>query len=220
MKRGVMYTPSHFKQEDVSAVHEMMRLIGFVSLVTNTAHGLIATQAPILFDPSEGDYGIIRGHIARANSQWKEILVSREALAIFTGPSAYISPNWYAAKREHGKVVPTWSYIAIHAYGEIAFSEDRDKLLDIVTRLTDVHESSFEHPWKVSDAPVDYIEAMLKAIIAFEMKITRIESSWKLSQNRSEADRAGVLAGLRDRREAVLKEMERLYALPLSDKKS
>src|SRR4051812_33318269 len=135
----------------------MMRRVGFVSLVTNSERGLIATQAPVLLDAAEGEHGVLRGHIARANSQWKET-TSSEALAIFTGPSAYVSPNWYAAKREHGKVVPTWNYIAVHAYGEIEFSDDRGGLLDIVTRLTNLHESSFEHPWKVTDAPADYIE--------------------------------------------------------------
>lgn len=197
----------------------MMRHIGLVSLVTTTPHGLVATQAPVLFD-ADADHGVLRGHIARANSQWKDTPAGTEALAIFTGPNAYISPNWYAAKREHGKVVPTWNYIAIHAYGEIHFSEDRDKLLDIVTRLTEAHESSLEHPWKVGDAPADYIEAMLKAIIAFEVKITRIESSWKLSQNRSEADRAGAMAGLQQRGEEVAKEMERLDAPPSPKEKS
>ena len=209
-----MYTPAHFKQDDAAALHETMRRIGFVSLVTTAANGLVATQAPVLFDSAEGEHGVLRGHIARANMQWNSSLPDAEALAIFTGPNAYISPNWYAAKREHGRVVPTWNYIAIHAYGRVSFSEDRDLLFNIVTRLTEKHEASFERPWKVSDAPADYIENMLKAIVAFELKISRIESSWKLSQNRSEADREGVLNGLSERGEAVLDEMKRFHKSP------
>ncbi len=215
-----MYTPSHFKQEDLSAIHEAMRRIGYVSLVTNTAHGLVATQAPVLLDAEGSEHGVLRGHIARANLQWKDTPERTEALAIFTGANAYISPSWYATKREHGKVVPTWNYIAIHAYGEIHFSDDRTQLLDIVTRLTEAHESSFQRPWKVSDAPAEYIEGLLRAIVAFEMKITRIESAWKLSQNRSDADRAGAMAGLHDRGEEVAKEMERLYAPPSTKDKN
>lgn len=219
LKRGFVYIPSQFKQEDPAAIHEMMRRVRFVSLITNSERGLVATQAPVLFDANEGEHGVLRGHIARANPQWKETTAS-EALAIFTGPNAYISPQWYAAKREHGRVVPTWNYVAVHAYGVIHFTDNREKLLDIVTRLTEMHEASFEHPWKVSDAPADYVEAMLKAIVAFELKITRIEGSWKLSQNRSEADRAGTMAGLAQRGEDVVKEMERLYAPPPPDKTS
>jgi transcriptional regulator len=202
-----MYVPSHFKQEELSAIHELISRAGFASLVTATANGMIATQAPVLCAISEGNYGTLRGHIARANSQWKTAKPGREALAIFLGPNDYISPQWYEAKREHGRVVPTWNYVAVHAYGEIKFSNDRDLLLDIVTRLTNKHEERSENAWKVTDAPAEYIEGMLKAIVAFEMPISRIEASWKLSQNRSEADRAGVVAGLKERGSTVAEEM-------------
>jgi transcriptional regulator len=208
---GAMYTPTSFKQEDRAVLSEAMRRIGFVSLVTTTREGLVATQAPVLFDGDEGEHGVLRGHIARANSQWASALPDTEGLAIFTGPHAYISPQWYAAKREHGRVVPTWNYVAVHAYGRVSFSDDRDLLFNIVTRLTEQHESSFEQPWKVSDAPAEYIESMLKAIVAFEMKVSRIEGSWKLSQNRSQADRAGVITGLQAHEEKLLDEMEQIY---------
>lgn len=125
-----------------------------------------------------------------------------------------MSPQWYAAKREHGKVVPTWNYVAVHAYGRVKFSHDRDLLLEIVTRLTEKNEAEFDHPWKVSDAPAEYIEGMLKAIVAFEMPISRIEASWKLSQNRSDADRTGALEGLRARGSAVAEEMSKAMHSP------
>lgn len=203
-----MYTPSSFKQEDVAVLREMMTRTGFISLVTNAATGLLATQAPVLFDPDHGEHGMLRGHIARANPQWKTA-AEQEALAIFVGPNGYVSPQWYAAKREHGRVVPTWNYVAVHAHGKVRFSDDRDLLLEIVTRLTGKHEADFDQPWKVSDAPSDYVEGMLKAIVAFEMPILRIEGSWKLSQNRSDADRAGALEGLRSQGNTVSEEMSK-----------
>ncbi len=206
-----MYIPSHFRPEDVAAVHESMTRTGFVSLVTNTASGLIATQAPVLFDATVGEHGILRGHIARGNLQWKAALVEQEALAIFVGPNGYVSPQWYAAKREHGRVVPTWNYVSVHAYGKVRFSEDRELLLRIVAQLTEKHEAKSELPWKVSDAPAEYIEGLLKAIVAFEMPITRMEASWKLNQNRSEADRRGAMEGLKERGEAVAEEMEKTF---------
>ncbi len=205
-----MYTPSHFKQEDLAAIREVMERSGFVSLVTKTETGLIATQAPVLLDEG-GEFGVLRGHIARANLQWKTSLAEQEGLAIFVGPNGYVSPQWYASKREHGRVVPTWNYVAVHAYGPVKFSEDRDLLLDIVTRLTEKHEKSFELPWKVSDAPADYVEGMLKAIVAFEMPITRMEASWKLSQNKTDADRSGSLTGLRERGMDVAAEMGKVW---------
>lgn len=205
-----MYIPSHFKQEDLTKIHELMQRVGFVSLVTSTSDGLVATQAPVLFDAKDGEHGTLRGHVARANAQWKTSPGQGEGLAIFIGANGYVSPQWYASKREHGKVVPTWNYVAVHAYGPVRFSEDRALLLDIVTRLTEKQEAGFEHPWKVSDAPADYIENMLNAIVAFEMPVTRIEASWKLSQNKTEADRNGVMSGLRERGEPVVEEMEKL----------
>lgn len=206
-----MYIPSHFKPEDLATVHELMGRTGFVSLVTNTAGGMVATQAPVLFDATSGQHGILRGHIARANPQWKTALTEHEALAIFVGPNGYVSPRWYAAKREHGRVVPTWNYVAVHAYGQVRFSEDRELALKIVTKLTEKQEAGSEQPWKVSDAPAEYIDGLLKAIVAFEMTINRIDASWKLSQNRSEADRRGAMEGLKERGEKVAEEMEKIY---------
>ncbi len=213
-----MYIPPPFKQEDIAVLRETMTRIGFVSLVTDTATGLLATQAPVLFDTNDGEHGTLRGHIARANPQWKAA-TDQDALAIFVGSNGYVSPQWYAAKREHGRVVPTWNYVAVHAYGKVRFSDDRDLLLDIVTRLTEKNEADFDHPWKVSDAPSDYVEGMLKAIVAFEMPISRIEASWKLSQNRSEADRSGTMEGLRSRGSAVAEEVQQTLRSPKQKEK-
>ena len=212
-----MYTPPSFKQEDLAALREMMSQIAFISLITPTISGLLATQAPVLFDPNLGEHGTLRGHIARANQQWKTA-TEGEGLAIFLGPNSYVSPQYYASKREHGRVVPTWNYIAIHAYGLVRFSEDRELLRGIVTRLTEHHEAKFEIPWKVSDAPADYIEGMLGAIVAFEMPIARIEASWKLSQNKTEADRTGVMEGLQNRGCPVAGEMEKTFLSPKENK--
>lgn len=202
-----MYVPSQFRQEDLTALHELMGRVGFISLVTTTPNGMLATHAPVLCNTSDGPHGTLRGHIARANPQWKTADAGQEALAIFVGPNDYISPQWYEAKREHGRVVPTWNYVAVQAYGKITFSDDRDLLLDIVTRLTEKHEAASERPWRVSDAPAEYVEGLLRAIVAFEMPISRIEASWKLSQNRSEADRNGAIAGLKAKDSSVAEEM-------------
>lgn len=152
-----------------------------------------------MLDRTRGERGTLFGHIARGNAQWRQTQLGSEALAIFLGPDAYITPRWYQTTKDDGKVVPTWNYIAIHARGPITFFEDSVQLRHMVTRLTDHHESTAEEPWKVSDAPDDYIEAQLKTIVGFEIPITNIEGKWKMSQNRSPNDRAGVISGLEER---------------------
>ncbi len=138
------------------------------------------------------------GHIARGNSQWRDTSPNTEALAIFVGPDAYISPSWYQSKKETGKVVPTWNYVAIHAHGPVAFFEDAARLRENVTQLTNHHEATFPKPWQVTDAPGSYIDAELKSIVGFEMSIRRIEGKWKMNQNRPEEDRRGVIRGLNE----------------------
>jgi transcriptional regulator len=195
-----MYVPSHFKEDRVPELHAAIRTIGIGTLITNGAEGLEASHIPLLIDPEPAPYGTLRGHIARSNGQWKRLAQGAgggsEALVTFLGPDAYVTPNWFPSKRETGKVVPTWNYIAIHAYGLLRFFEDRAPLLDIVTRLTDLHEGRRAAPWAVTDAPADYIDTMLKAIVGFELPIARLEGKWKLSQNKSAADVAGIRAGL------------------------
>jgi transcriptional regulator len=190
-----MYLPPHFKIDELAAIHAAMRASRLATLVTATADGLIGTPLPLMLSEGEGEYGTLYGHVARPNPQWKLPTIG-EAMAIFTGPDAYVTPSWYVTKTEHGKVVPTWNYVAVHAYGSAEFFEDADRLLDVVTRLTALHESSREEAWEVSDAPADFIKAQLRGIVGVRMPITRIDAKKKMSQNRKLEDRAGVIAGL------------------------
>lgn len=190
-----MYIPPAFREDDVAVLHAEMRAVRLAQLVTATADGLIATPVPLIVDGTEGPYGVLYGHVARANPQWKTAPVG-EAMALFMGPHAYVTPSWYATKRETGMVVPTWNYIAIHAYGTVEFFEDADRLIDVVTRLTNLHEGARAKPWAVTDAPDSFIRSQLHGIVGLRIPITRLEGKRKMSQNRNEADRAGVTAGL------------------------
>ena len=190
------YNPPQFKQDDVATLHAAIRANGFGSLVTMGADGLEASHVPMLIDTDPAPYGTLIGHIARANPQWRTARPDVAALATFLGPNAYITPAWYPTKEENGKVVPTWNYVAIHAAGALTFFDEPDRLLALVTRLTEHHEARRMAPWAVSDAPADYIQGMLKGIVGFELKLTRLEGKWKMSQNRPAADRAGVVEGL------------------------
>ena len=189
-----MYTPSAFREDDPSVVRQIIREARLATLVTATSEGLVATPLP-LFLREEGEHGVLYGHVAKANPHWKLPPIG-DALAMFAGPDAYISPSLYAAKREHGKVVPTWNYVAVHAYGPIEFFEDERRLYDIVTTLTTQYESPRPDPWAVTDAPADFIQTHLRAIVGLRLPITRIEGKRKLSQNRPVADREGVVSGL------------------------
>jgi transcriptional regulator len=191
-----MYLPPQFREDDVPALHAAIRQIAFGSLVTLGADGLIASHVPMLIDPAPAPYGTLLGHVARANPQWRGPAADVQALAMFVGPNAYVTPSWYPTKRETGKVVPTWNYVAIHAYGPVEFFEDADRLLALVTRLTESQEAPRAAPWAVSDAPAEFVRAQLKGIVGFALPIARLEGKWKMSQNRNEADRAGVRDGL------------------------
>lgn len=198
-----MYVPPAFRDDDLPSLHATMRQARLANLVTATAEGLIATPLPLFLAPEEGSYGTLYGHLARANPQWR-LPPAGEAMALFTGPDAYVSPSWYPSKQEHGKVVPTWNYVAVHAYGPAEFFEDANRLLDVVTRLTTLHEASRAasgaepgaRPWAVADAPEDFIRTQLKGIVGLRLPIARIDGKRKMSQNRSAGDRAGVAAGL------------------------
>ena len=194
-----MYIPDYFRpsDEDVRAV---LRAPGAVHLITSTARGLLATLLPMVHDePGQpaglGEFGALLGHVAIKNDQWREPAIG-EALAIVRGPDAYITPTWYAAKREHGRVVPTWNYTLIHAYGRLVVHEDAAWLEANVRRLVETHEAARPEPWAVDDAPRPYVEGQLRAIVGVELLIDRIEAKDKLSQNRSDADIDGVIAGL------------------------
>lgn len=190
-----MYIPPAFRVDDVADIHRIMREARSATLVTATAEGLIGTPLPMLLDENEGQYGTLYAHVARANPQWK-LVPTGEAMVVFAGPEAYVTPSWYATKQETHKVVPTWNYIAVHAYGPVEFFDDADRLLDVVTRLTDLHEQSREDRWAVTDAPTDFIKAQLRGIIGLRMPITRLDGKRKMSQNRNAADRAGAIDGL------------------------
>ena len=197
-----MYVPPLFKEDRIDVLHDAIRRTGLATLVTLTADGLIASHVPMLLDPDPAPYGTLIGHVARPNPQARGAI--GEALAIFQGPEAYITPSWYATKRATGKVVPTWNYVAIHAYGTVEFFDDRERLRDVVTRLTERQEMPRAEPWAVTDAPADFTDGMLKGIVGFALPITRLEGKWKMSQNRPAEDRAGVVEGLQaDGREDV-----------------
>ncbi|HTI81985.1 MAG TPA: FMN-binding negative transcriptional regulator [Acetobacteraceae bacterium] len=191
-----MYVPPLFKEDRIDVLHDAIRSTGLATLITNTAGGLIASHVPMLLDTAPAPYGTLIGHLARPNPQARGAI--GEALAIFQGSEAYITPSWYATKRENGKVVPTWNYVAIHAYGSVEFFNDRERLRDVVTRLTERQESLRSEPWAVTDAPDDFVDMMLKGIVGFAMPITRLEGKWKMSQNRPAEDRSGVVAGLEE----------------------
>jgi transcriptional regulator len=191
-----MYTPKAFEVTDLPLLHAAMKQSELATLVTNTTHGLVATHLPLMLDVTRGEYGTLTGHVSRANLQWRESDPEAEALIIFLGLDSYVSPNWYPAKQETGRVVPTWNYAAIHAYGRVTFFEDTERLRAVVTELTQKHEASFPAPWQVSDAPATYIDSQLKAIVGFECQITRLEGKQKFNQNRSVEDRLGVIEGL------------------------
>lgn len=192
-----MYTPAHF-EAGPDALRGLLTRPGAANLVTATSHGLLATLLPIVYDPSVGKHGALHTHVARNNPQWSEPAIG-ESLMIIQGADAYISPSWYASKAEHGRVVPTWNYSTAHVYGNIVIRDDPAWIAGQVRRLTNVHESGFEHPWSVDDAPERYISGQLRAIVGIELVITRIEAKTKLSQNRSAADLDGVIAGLTSR---------------------
>lgn len=188
-----MYVPAHFAIS-ASQVRELLAGVQAADLVTSTERGLLSTYLPLLYDPDHGEHGALLGHVARPNEQWQVPPVG-EALVIVRGPDAYVSPGWYATKAEHGRVVPTWNYVAAHVYGELVVHDDVAWLEALVRRLTERHEAAMPHPWSVDDAPDRYVAGQLRAIVGVEVAISRVEAKAKLSQNRP-ADVAGVIAGL------------------------
>lgn len=187
-----MYIPSFNRIDDDGEIRRFVAAARSAEFVTVDPDGVpVATLLPIMW---EGD--VVLAHMAKANPQWKSIAPGSPALLISTGPQAYVSPSWYAVKAEHGRVVPTWNYSAVHLSGTVRVHEDKEWLRDVVTRLTGVHENVRSEPWRVSDAPERYIDGQLGGIVGLEVTVTRVEGKAKLSQNRSDADRRGVVAGL------------------------
>jgi transcriptional regulator len=190
-----MYLPKHFEQSDRAALTALMRERPLATLVV-AGDEPTADLIPLEYHADAGPHGTLRGHVARANPLWRH--AGTQALAVFTGPEAYISPGWYASKREHGKVVPTWNYTMVQARGVLRAVDDAPWLRALVGRLTDHHEAVQPAPWQVSDAPEDFVQQMLRAIVGIEIELTALAGKWKVGQNRSAADREGVARGLQE----------------------
>jgi transcriptional regulator len=191
-----MYLPRHFEETRAPILHELIRAYPLGVLVGLTSSGLVANHIPFEVEPDPAPFGTLRGHVARANPFWRECAPDVEALAVFRGPDAYVSPAWYPTKHDTGKVVPTWNYAVVHAHGPVRFIEDRAWLRQLVEQLTNRHEAGRREPWRITDAPPDYIDRQLGAIVGIEIPITRLVGKWKVGQNRPPEDRAGVVEGL------------------------
>lgn len=211
-----MYVPEHFRMSDAAEMHALMRAHPLATLVSAGPAGLVATQLPTVLK-AEGGHGVIECHLARANPHWKDLTAASEALMIFHGPDGYITPNWYPSKADHQKVVPTWNYVTVHAYGAPLVRQDRDWLLAHVAELTDQQEAIGQSgadatPWKLTDAPPAFVEVMLRGIVGFRFEISRLEGKQKMSQNREMRDVQGVAEGLARRAQGDDAEMARRAA--------
>jgi transcriptional regulator len=192
-----MYVPAHFAVSDPDQVAAFVEQAGAADFVTFDGTRMTASLLPVIWDRSGGEHGRLLGHLALANPQWEAADAGVPALAIVHGPQAYVSPSWYPSTRQHGRVVPTWNYTSVHFTGPVTFHRDAGWLRDIVTRLTEQHEHDRDHRWWVQDAPDAYIEGQLRGIVGIEMLVQDVQAKAKLSQNRSPADQAGAIAGLR-----------------------
>jgi len=202
-----MYLPSHFKETRVEVLHRLIHDHPLGALVTFGADGLNANHVPFEVDPDPAPFGILRAHVARANPVWREFSKEVEPLVIFQGAQIYVTPSWYQTKKDTGKVVPTFNYIVVHAYGTMRVIEDSAWLREFVGGLTDRFQAPRAQPWAVTDAPEDFVTMQLRAIVGIEIQLTRLIGKWKTSQNRPAADQEGVVAGLRESDDAVARAM-------------
>lgn len=207
-----MYLPKQFVETDVQVLHALIGAHPLATWVVHTEGGLQANHIPFVLDPHRGKFGTLVGHIARANDLNKLCREPMDSLLIFQGSDAYISPSWYPSKQDHGKVVPTWNYAVVHAHGQARLVDDREWLLAQLAQLTEAHESGRTAPWQVEDAPADFIDGLLQAIVGVEIPITRLEGKWKVSQNRPHGERAGVVAGLLGEDQIGARDMATLVA--------
>ena len=191
-----MYLPKQFEETDVSVLHQFIRAHPFGALVTATTGGLDANHIPFVLESEPTPYGTLRGHVARANPLWRECVAAMPALVLFQGENAFVSPSWYPSKQDTGKVVPTWNYVVVHAHGPLRFIDDAAWVRAHVETLTNQHEHKRAAPWRVTDAPADFIDRLAQELIGLEIPITRLAGKWKVSQNRSSRDREGVVDGL------------------------
>lgn len=205
-----MYIPPLFREERLTVQHALIREHPLGILVTIGSEGLSANPIPFILQPDRGPLGTLQGHLARANPQWRDHNGAQDALVVFQGPERYITPSWYATKQQTGKVVPTWNYAMVQVQGRIRVIEDQAWLADQVAALTDRHEADRPESWAVTDAPPAFIAGQLKGIVGIEIEIARIEGKWKVSQNRPEADRSGVVASLVESGEPAARAMAML----------
>jgi transcriptional regulator len=205
-----MYIPKLHEESDLRVLHALMRAHPLGTWVTQGHEELIVNHVPFVLDPSSGPYGLLRCHVARANDVWQLFSKTVASLVVFHGPNAYVSPSWYPSKQAHGKVVPTWNYAVVHAHGIPTIVAEPARLLEHLTELTASQESGQAVPWRVSDAPGEFIEEMSRHIVGIEIRISRIFGKWKVSQNRSTTDRVGVVAGLRGKDDAQSQETAQL----------
>ena len=191
-----MYQPTHFREDRLEVQHDLIRSHPLGLLISTGGDGLVANPVPFVLDAARGENGTLLCHVARANPQWKALAEKPDCLVVFQGAEHYITPSWYATKRENGKVVPTWNYATVHCSGRAVIKDDAAWLAAQIDALTRIQEGARAAPWAVSDAPPPFIAAQLRGIVGIEIPIGRIEGKWKVSQNRPEADRQGVVAGL------------------------
>jgi len=191
-----MYQPPHFQEDRPEIMGDLIRAHPLATLVAAGRDGLIANHFPLLFLNAESGHGTLQGHMAMANSLWTDFDPATDVVAVFQGPQAYVTPSWYPSKAEHGRVVPTWNYAVVHAHGPLTVKDDAAWLRTHLAALTATQEDGRAAPWGLADAPAGFIEKQLKGIVGFEISIHRLEGKWKMSQNRADADREGVVAGL------------------------
>lgn len=212
-----MYLPDHFKAGDPAELHALIAAHPLGALVTNGPNGLDANHIPFKLEAGQGPQGTLLAHVARANPVWREVRDGDEVLVIFRADQGYVSPNWYPSKKENHRSVPTWNYSVLHAHGKIAIRDDERSVRAIVARLTHRHEASQPVPWKMSDAPKDYLADMLGKIVGLEIEITRLVGKFKLSQNRDARDIAGVVDGLEKQGNQALAEAVSVHAPQVKD---
>ncbi len=201
-----MYIPKPFNEPNIKVMHDLIRANPLATLVTTESTGLNANHIPLILVET-GSFGILQGHVARANPIWRESLSEIESLMVFHGSNTYISPSFYTTKEENGKVVPTWNYAVVHAYGTLRIIDDAVWLRSQIERLTTQQEADFPEPWKLTDAPNDYIEKLITAVVGIEIVITKLEGKWKVSQNQPEKNKESVVVGLENRNNANDAEM-------------
>lgn len=214
-----MYVPKHHEETDAAILHALIRTHPLGSWITQGDEELIANHVPFLLDPTRGKHGTLMGHVARANRVWRSFSRTMDSIVIFQGAETYISPSWYPSKHVHGKAVPTWNYVVVHAHGMPSVIEERSWLLAHLNQLTDVYEAEQALPWKVSDAPQDFTDRLLELIVGIEIPISRLVGKWKVSQNRSETDKLGVVAGLLARNDSQATQMASLIKQHVSPAK-